>query len=256
MKSPQHIRDDLQASYNAIAQDFSSTRKHAWPEFRYFSQFIPKGAKVLDLGCGNGRLYEALKKREIDYTGLDFSQELTTLAKKRYPKQDFVVQDMTKLDLERRFDVIISIAAFHHIPGKQSRVKTLKLIFDHLEDDGVLMLSVWNLWQWKYWKAHLCAWRNWLFSFFRHDPRDLNVPFGKKKIPRYYHAFLPFELRGLLKKAGFRVEQSKVSGFNYLFVCRKHMASSRSHPLFIDEKVFAESLGRNPAHGATCNRNS
>lgn len=252
--NPKLVRENLKKSYNAIASDFSSTRNRAWPEFEYFAQFIQKGSKVLDLGCGNGRLYDSLKEYEIDYTGVDFSEELIALAKQKYHQQDFVIQDMTKLDLNKQFEVIISIAAFHHIPTKRLRQKTLKLISEHLKDDGVLMLSVWNLWQWKYWKAHAEAWKNWALSFFRSDPRDLNIPFGIEKVPRYYHAFMPYELRGLLKKSGFRVEESRVSGFNTLFVCRKHMASTRSHPLYIDEKAIADSLGRSTAQGTTCNR--
>jgi|SRR5690606_4512246 len=247
--SSQKILSDLKKAYESIAKDFSDTRNHHWPEFRFFSEYIPQQSKVLDLGCGNGRFFGFLEEREIlvDYTGIDFCRPLLDIARKKYPQQEFIEQDITKLHLGKKFDRIISVAAFHHIPSRAMRQKTLRLIFDHLEDDGVLLLSVWNLWQKKYFFAHARSWARFVFSFFRKDPRDLFIPFGKKKTMRYYHAFLPFELRRLLRTNGFSVERTEISRYNYLLVCRKNMLSTRGHPLFAAGKELTPHLGKSSA---------
>lgn len=240
--SPARIKQQLRESYRTIAGDFSETRSHHWPEFHFFKDFIPPGVKVLELGCGNGRFFGFLEEqqKQVDYTGVDFCPELLEIAKKKYPSQDFIEQDMTELALSRQFDRIVSIAAFHHIPSLKLRRSTLRLIAEHLTDDGILLLSVWNLWQWRYALPLLKGFLRSLGSFFRTDPRDVFVPFGKKKVQRYYHAFLLSELKRLLRRSGFLIEQSKVSGHNFLLVCRKNMVVGVGNPLFVEGKKFAQ----------------
>ena len=238
-ESPKKTIQSLKKAYQSIAHDFSQSRRSHWAEFSFFADFIPEGSKVLDLGCGNGRFYGYLDEQGklIDYTGVDFCPDFIKIAREKYPQQEFIEQDMTELDLGKRYGRIISIASFHHIPSRKLRKKTLKLLFEHLEDDGLLLLSVWNLWQWRYFFPILRSFLRFLGSFFREDPRDLFIPFGKQKVLRYYHAFIPFELRSLLKKSGFIIESSEISGFNYLFVCRKNLLSTKSHPLLIKPAV-------------------
>ncbi len=72
--------------YNLIAEDFSTTRYLIWPEIKFlFDKYFFPGEKVLDLGCGNGRYFECLKKKKVNYFGLDNSEKLIEIAKARYP---------------------------------------------------------------------------------------------------------------------------------------------------------------------------
>jgi len=257
IKRPSQIKEDLRKAYEAIAEDFSATRSHHWPEFKVFSGAIPSGSKVLDLGCGNARFFRYLaeEKKSVDYTGVDFSLKLLAIAKKNYPKQEFLEQDITALDIPRRFDRIVCVAAFHHIPSRGLRKKALKLMSDHLEDDGLLLISVWNLWQWRYAPVLLKSFLNAIISGFRRDPRDVFIPFGRRKVLRYYHAFIPFELSRLLRGTGFMIERSQVTGHNTLFFCRKNLLAGVGNPLFIGEKKMIESFNKSPA-AAACKTSS
>ncbi len=247
------LKQELRKSYGSIASQFASTRQHSWPGFSLIQEEINLKGRVLDLGCGNGRLYSYLKGTDnLDYTGVDFCPELLDEARKAFPEAEFFEQDMTQLDLDEHYSSIVSVAAFHHLPGIQQRAKALKAIAKHLEDDGVFIGSVWNLWQKKYWRQHLRSWISTLTSCFRHDPRDLKIPFGKEKVPRYYHAFLPGELRRLLKKNGFEVLRFESIGHNYWFVAHKRLAKAVSHPLFA--KPEAETPLRHPHPVATSSR--
>jgi len=49
-------------------------------------EYIEPGQKVLDLGCGNGRLLNALKDKKIDYIGVDNSEKLLLEAQTLYPE--------------------------------------------------------------------------------------------------------------------------------------------------------------------------
>jgi ubiquinone/menaquinone biosynthesis C-methylase UbiE len=49
-------------------------------------EYIESNQKVLDLGCGNGRLFKILKNKNIKYIGVDNSEMLLLEAQKQYPE--------------------------------------------------------------------------------------------------------------------------------------------------------------------------
>lgn len=57
-----------------------------------------KDRKVLDVGCGYGRLSDIFS----DYTGIDFSEEMINLARTKFPDKRF---DVTS-KMNEKFDVI------------------------------------------------------------------------------------------------------------------------------------------------------
>ena len=73
-----------------------------------------KSPSILDLGCGNGHLYEFLNShKEIKYTGVDFSKPLIEAARNNYYDANFVIADINNLTkvLKNDFDLII----FSHV---------------------------------------------------------------------------------------------------------------------------------------------
>lgn len=60
-------------SYNQFASEFNKSRQNLWPELLEFKKYLKNGIKILDLGCGNGRLISLLKDYEIYYIGSDIS---------------------------------------------------------------------------------------------------------------------------------------------------------------------------------------
>jgi len=120
------ILEETRENYNIISQDFSRTRNKFWEEMGFISKYVNDNEKVLDLGCGNGRLYELFQDKTIDYCGVDFSEKLIDIAKKRYPQFKFQVADALNLPFPADyFDKVFSIAVLHHIPSKELRLKFL-----------------------------------------------------------------------------------------------------------------------------------
>jgi SAM-dependent methyltransferase len=72
---------------------------------KYFSFFIPPKARVLEIGCGNGDLLEAVNP--IYGVGIDFSPKTVEIAKSKYPHLFFFVQDAARIELNETFDYII-----------------------------------------------------------------------------------------------------------------------------------------------------
>ena len=51
--------------YNKIAKLFSKTRKFLWYDLEPLVKYTKNGDKILDLGCGNGRLYQLFSDLSI-----------------------------------------------------------------------------------------------------------------------------------------------------------------------------------------------
>ena len=85
------------SDYDTISEHFSNTRSFMWQDLEFIKKYISNGDKVLDLGCGNGRLIDLLKDLDIKYVGIDSSEKLISLAKQKYPKHEFLKANALKL---------------------------------------------------------------------------------------------------------------------------------------------------------------
>lgn len=237
-KHDEALLSPIKESFDTIAEDFSHSRGHPWPEFGIFKHCIPDHVSILDVGCGNGRFLQYLldQKKTVDYTGLDFSKKMIEIARKRFPQAEFMVESMTDFELEKRFDRIVAIASLHHVPTRRLRRAVLDRLQKHLKDDGLLIISVWNLWQWRYIGPLLKGFLSSVFTFFCKDPRDVIIPFGPNKVPRFYHAFLRSELRHALLAVGFLIEDEIKSTGNFIFICRKNMLKGAQSPVLQFER--------------------
>lgn len=193
------ILKKVRTDYTLIAKEFDKTRVTEWPEFFLFLKYLKKQNKkkkiirLLDLGCGNGRLFSFLKNEPITYVGIDNNRTILKIAKKTHPKTRFLYGDILKLPFPAdSFDTVWCIAVLHHIPTKKLQLKALKEIKRVLKKNGILMITVWNLWQTRY-KNYIDA-----------KTHNALIPWKKgKTVERYYFAFRENELRALLKKSGF-----------------------------------------------------
>ncbi len=203
------IREQVKKAYSAIAGEFDQSRKVQWSEFQDFLPFIKKHSKVLDLGCGNGRFYELLKDKDVDYLGVDNNSHLLEKARENFPNTVFKIGDMADLNLpDNTFDAIVSIAAFHHLPGRRLRQKSVSEMHRVLKKDGVLILTVWNLFQSKYFLVLLKSIFSFLIHFgLRYAWNDLWIKWGKHPIKRYYHAFLPNEFLHYFKNKNWEIKE-------------------------------------------------
>ena len=65
-----------------MSGQFARARVKAWEEMRFlFDDYVKGKERILDLGCGNGRFYEMLEGKDIEYIGVDVSKELIDIAK-------------------------------------------------------------------------------------------------------------------------------------------------------------------------------
>ncbi len=182
--------DKTKDYFDKNVEGFSGSRKRAWPEFEELKKYIKNNERVLDLGCGNGRLFELFKDKKIKYVGVDFSEKFIKKAREKYGNH-FQVADIFSLPFsDNYFDSVWTIAVFHHIPSQELRLKALKEISRVSKKNGRIIVTCW-----------------YLFKFpFR---KDILLSPKKLKIQRYYHAFTKRELKKLFEKTGFKIEELK-----------------------------------------------
>ncbi len=212
--------------YDLIAKKFSETRKHFWHSLEFIEQYVQGGDTVLDFGCGNGRLLELFLDKNINYYGVDVSQKLLNLAKKRYPdrQNNFIKISPTKVSLpfnDEKFNSVYSIATFHHLPGRKYRLAVVSELYRVTKRNGWVVVTVWDLWQSRYRQN---IFKNWFYKIIgksKLDWNDCQVAFTDnegKVFSRYHHAFTKKELERLFRKVGFNIIEVKKVGGNIVLV--------------------------------------
>lgn len=213
-KYAEYLLARTKENYNLIATDYTRTRAFIPEDIRALGEYAWERDKVLDSGCANGRLYEVLRNKKVDYCGVDFSEKLIEIAKKNYPEAKFQVADTLNLPFPSNFfDKIYSISVLHNIPSKNFQLQYLKETKRVLRPKGLLIMRVWDFWRRKVAASLLLKYT--LFKLIgksQLDLKDVFVPWkdsrGKIIIQRYFHCFTKNELEELVKKAGFKIKKS------------------------------------------------
>lgn len=107
---------------------------------------IDKTAKILDMGCGEGRNCLHLLKLGYDVTGTDCSSEAIktceNLAKERRLNGKFNVVDSVSNEDANKYDFIYSIAVLHMLLTDEDRLNFLENLKNSLKPNGIAMLAV------------------------------------------------------------------------------------------------------------------
>jgi tRNA (uracil-5-)-methyltransferase TRM9 len=154
-----------QQFYQKVGQSFSDTRQHPWPGWEVVwshlqTQFEkPQPARVLDLGCGNGRFakFLASKTKHFSYLGIDQDEQLLEFARQELEHHVLDSTTLLKLDLidalltndhlpqvTGQFDVIVLLGVLHHVPSHQLRQKLLQILRNLLTPTGTLVVTCWQ----------------------------------------------------------------------------------------------------------------
>jgi SAM-dependent methyltransferase len=110
-------------------------------EARFVDAMAPRGARILDAGCGPGRLAGYLATVGHDVVGVDVDPALIEAAEQDYPGPRWLVGDLAELDLPARgiaepFDVIVSAGNVMAFLAPSTRVQVLSRLRAHVADDG------------------------------------------------------------------------------------------------------------------------
>jgi len=73
------------------------------------------GARLHDVGCGDGQLYDFLREQEIgaEYIGSDFSAEMVEAARSKHPDARFECWDILQESTLQSVDILVASGLFH-----------------------------------------------------------------------------------------------------------------------------------------------
>ncbi len=107
------------------------------------SYHVPKGSSVLDIGCGIGDLVASLDAKQT--WGVDLSDKLIEIARKKFPSCEFRVGDAQALTIKETFDFVLLVDTIGYLPDVQKAFEEIKKV---TTDETRLIITYYNyLWE-------------------------------------------------------------------------------------------------------------
>jgi SAM-dependent methyltransferase len=115
-------------------------------EARFIDAMTPRGGRILDAGCGPGRVGGVLHALDHQVVGVDLDPVLIEAAQQDWPGPTWLVGDLAHLDLPARgidegFDVIVCAGNVMAFVEARTRVDVLRRLGAHLRDGGRLAVG-------------------------------------------------------------------------------------------------------------------
>lgn len=106
-----------------------------------------KRKDYLDLGCGTGNITELIALEFVNSWAVDLSYDMLTEAETKMRnkriKVKFVCQDITELNLNRKFDLITCcLDSTNYILKEKNLTEYFKSVYNHLNDDGIFVFDI------------------------------------------------------------------------------------------------------------------
>ncbi len=160
-----------------------------------FAKKIPKGATIIEGGCGDGVHTVSLAREGYNVTGIDYAEKTIDLLTKEHPEVAWIRGDVRKLDKDLRCDCYVSMGVVEHFwEGPDDIIKEINRV---LNQEGVLVISVP------------------VINFIRRRKitEDRYPLFSGREKPEEFYQFYYSrrEMEDLLKKNGFNIVYSRYS---------------------------------------------
>lgn len=137
------IKKQNRIAYNYLAESYAKewVNKPDIELAKAFIDYLPVDARVLDVGCGPGHYSRYFYEHGFNVSGIDFSENMISIAKKLYPEIDYQIQDMKKIEFnDNEFDALWVCSSFVHIMTNETE-PVLKEFKRVLKKDGVLFIN-------------------------------------------------------------------------------------------------------------------
>ena len=136
----------VRETYNHLGSNYDKWADSVRTEERYkyltrIKQMVPKGSRILDVGCGTGLLNTLHLAERFDVVGIDVSERQIAEAKKNVSSAEFICADVRDQHFKSAYlDGIVSFYCFNHIP-RSSYGELLSRFHKWLKTDGLLIAS-------------------------------------------------------------------------------------------------------------------
>jgi SAM-dependent methyltransferase len=127
-------------------QDMAAAGADLAGEARLIDAMVPRGARILDAGCGTGRVGGVLASAGHDVVGVDLDPELIAVARQEHRASRWLVGDLAELDLPAAgiadgFDAIVCAGNVMTFVAPATRVEILRRLGSHLRSLGRIVVG-------------------------------------------------------------------------------------------------------------------
>ena len=155
------------AAYIQRFRDLAAQGMDLVGEARLVDAMLPRNSRVLDAGCGPGRIGGHLAQVGHQVVGVDVDPELIAEARKVHPGARWLVGDLAELDLpalgvEPGFDVVVCAGNVMTFLAPSTRTEVLRRFGVHLREGGRAVVG-------------FGAGRGYPFEEFRADVREAGL---------------------------------------------------------------------------------
>ena len=137
-KEVKEMYNKASAGYDSMAKDSGFVYSEIMYEW-ILKNVDSKHLKILALGCGTGLGELPFLDKGYEVTGVDLSEKMIDLAKKR-PFKKLMVQDIeSSINTKENYDIILLLSVMEFI---KNPLKLFKNIHKRLNDSGIFALTI------------------------------------------------------------------------------------------------------------------
>lgn len=148
-------KTDKYDEYAATAELYDLVTPYASrPDAPFFVEMAKEtGGPVLELGCGTGRVLLPTARAGIQITGLDLSEDMLAVCRKKLESEPAGVRarvrlvegDMRDFEFPERFRLVtMPFRPFQHLITVEDQLACLGCIHRHLAEAGIVVVDVFN----------------------------------------------------------------------------------------------------------------
>jgi SAM-dependent methyltransferase len=140
-----------EAVFDGVARFYDYEQKEFSKDIPFYIEYAKRcRGEVLELGCGTGRIIIPMAKQGIKVTGLDASEEMLNIARRKIEVDQEVERnitlingDMRDFDISKKFSMIlIAFRSFQSLLTREDQVACLDAVRRHLSDTGLFILDL------------------------------------------------------------------------------------------------------------------
>jgi SAM-dependent methyltransferase len=136
--------EDHSQRYVERMRDMASQGEDLAGEARLIDAMVKPRSRILDAGCGPGRVGAALFARGHDVVGVDIDPELIAAAREDHPGPVWIVSDLATLDLAAMgepepFDAVVVAGNVLAFVAPETETQVLERLAAHLVPDGFVV---------------------------------------------------------------------------------------------------------------------
>lgn len=138
--------------YQNTAQFYDGGNNRSLSEdISFYAYYIRNGFKILDVGCGTGRVAIAFAHLPIEITCLDHSQTMLDIFKEKMDGKSFIAKieihfaNMVDFELNEKFDLILfPFRVFQALTKTKDKNCCLQSVKNHLAEDGKIIINAFD----------------------------------------------------------------------------------------------------------------